>query len=71
MMTVIDRQGHDAYLENVLIVSNGRLVFEEYFGDSHRHTLSYPQSATKSVVATIFGIAVDNGFVASEHPGAN
>ena len=65
MMNLIRARGHDAYLRNILIVKNNRLVFEEYFGDTTINSLSHLQSATKSVVSAIFGIAADNGLVSS------
>jgi CubicO group peptidase (beta-lactamase class C family) len=64
-------------IEGILIVKDGRLVFEEYFdGIAHptygdqpvsygrltKHCLS---SVTKSVTATLLGIAIDRGFAAS------
>ncbi len=68
-----DHPGH--LVEGIVIVKDDRLVFEEYFdGREHptygdgpvsydrdrKHTLS---SVTKSVTATLLGIAVDRGFV--------
>ena len=65
MMNLIPARGHDAFLRNILIVKNNKLVFEEYFNDTNINTLSHLQSATKSVVSAIFGIAADNGLVSS------
>jgi CubicO group peptidase (beta-lactamase class C family) len=65
MMRFINSAGQDEYLRNILIIRNNRLVFEEYFQDIHRGSLSHLQSATKSVVSAIFGIAVANGSVGS------
>jgi CubicO group peptidase (beta-lactamase class C family) len=65
MMDAIDAQGHDAFLRNILVVKDGNLVFEEYFGDVDVNRLSHLQSATKSIVSAIFGYAVANGYVAS------
>jgi CubicO group peptidase (beta-lactamase class C family) len=70
-----DNPGH--LVEGIVIVKDGKLVFEEYFeGREHptygegpviytrdrKHTLS---SVTKSVTAALLGIAVDRGFVPS------
>ena len=64
-------------VEGILIVKDGRLVFEEYFdGISHptygERPISYNRSVkhclssvTKSVTATLLGIAVDRGLVGS------
>jgi len=68
----------DHNLHSLLIIKNGKLVFEEYFpGDkfelaqytdetgfdmSDRHTLA---SATKSIASALVGIAIDKGFIQS------
>lgn len=65
MMGTIHDRDHDSFLRNILIVRNNKLVFEEYFGDAGRDGLSHLQSATKSIVASIFGIAVYDGLVGS------
>jgi len=65
MMVSIHDRALDSFLKGILVVKGDRLVFEEYFGGSHADTLSHLQSATKSVVSVIFGIAVTNGYVAS------
>ncbi|MDX1507955.1 MAG: serine hydrolase, partial [Woeseiaceae bacterium] len=65
MMNAIRQNGQDGYLRNILVVRNNKLVFEEYFADGGRDSLSHMQSATKSIVAAIFGIAVSEGYVAS------
>jgi CubicO group peptidase (beta-lactamase class C family) len=73
--TLRDQSGH--LIHGLVIARHGRLVFEKYFdGLSHptygerptsfdaqtRHTLS---SVTKSVTATLLGIAIDRGFIDS------
>jgi CubicO group peptidase (beta-lactamase class C family) len=65
MMSFIHNADQDQYLRNILIIRNNRLVFEEYFQGVQRNSLSHLQSATKSVVSAIFGIAVANGSVGS------
>jgi CubicO group peptidase (beta-lactamase class C family) len=65
MMSAIHNEDHSSFLRNILIVKNNRLVFEEYFSDAGPNSLSHMQSATKSIVSTIFGIAVSDGFVGS------
>lgn len=52
-------------VKDILIIKNGKLVFEEYFGMTNRQTLVHLQSATKSISSAIFGIALDQGFVES------
>jgi len=63
MMNGIRARGDDFFLRNILIVKSNRLVFEEYFGDTDRNTISHQQSATKSIVSAIYGIAESNGLV--------
>jgi CubicO group peptidase (beta-lactamase class C family) len=70
-----ENPGH--LVEGIVIVKDDKLVFEEYFdgrehptygdgpvsyGRDRKHTLS---SVTKSVTATLLGIAIDQGFVPS------
>lgn len=65
MMEFIYDRRDDEFLRNVLVVRNNRLVFEEYFGTTHVDSLSHLQSATKSIVSAIYGVALSNG-----HAGA-
>lgn len=65
MMKYIHDSDQDSYMRSILIVRNRALVFEEYFRHVGIDTNSHLQSATKSFVSTIFGIAVANGYVAS------
>jgi CubicO group peptidase (beta-lactamase class C family) len=50
-------------VHSTLIVRNGRLVYEEYFGDATREDLHRVYSVTKSVAATLIGIAWDRGLI--------
>ena len=65
-------------LHSVLVVKDGRLVFEEYFKGADRRrgrslgtvrfdhsTLHDLRSVTKSVTSTVIGIAVDRGLVST------
>lgn len=65
-------------LHSVLIVKDGRLVFEEYFSGSDEHrgrplgevqfdaaTLHDLRSVTKSVTSTLVGIAIDRGLMSA------
>ena len=72
-----DRRNH--LVHGIVIVRHGRLVFEEYFdGRTHptfgeqpvsfdRETEHCLSSVAKSFAATLLGIAIDHGFIASEH----
>jgi CubicO group peptidase (beta-lactamase class C family) len=65
MMNLVHDRGHNNFLRSILIAKNDKLVFEEYFSDVGMNSLSHMQSATKSIVSAIFGLAVTEGFVAS------
>ena len=72
------RADRDNTVHSILIVAGGRLVFEEYFaGRTHptygeraitydRETLHCLSSVTKSVTATLLGLAIAEGFIATE-----
>lgn len=44
-------------IHSVLVIKNGRLVFEEYFAGHHRNLKHSVQSVTKSVTSILIGIA--------------
>jgi CubicO group peptidase (beta-lactamase class C family) len=53
-------------VKSVLVIKNGFLIYEKYFDESddlftHRQVYS----VTKSIVSTLFGIALDHGFINS------
>ncbi|MBN2006849.1 MAG: serine hydrolase [Anaerolineae bacterium] len=50
-------------LHSLLIVRNGYLVSETYFGSYQQDTLHIQYSCTKSFVATLIGIAMDKGYI--------
>ena len=50
-------------LRSLLVARNGVLVAEEYFGGYNRNRLNHVRSVTKSVVATLIGIAIREGFL--------
>ena len=55
-------------VHSYLIVKNDRLVFEEYFGGysaDKRHDL---RSVTKSIIALLIGIAIDEGLFSLDDP---
>jgi CubicO group peptidase (beta-lactamase class C family) len=50
---------------SVLIVRNGRLVLEHYFGEGSPELLNNTRSATKSVTALAIGRAIEDGEITS------
>ena len=53
---------------SVLIVKNGKLVFEEYFAGRHRFQAHAMHSVSKSVTSILVGIAVDQGLIGVNDP---
>lgn len=48
------------HVDSALVIKNGYIVLDEYFGDYVKGDLHNIFSCTKSVVSTIFGIAIEN-----------
>jgi CubicO group peptidase (beta-lactamase class C family) len=55
----LSQHRHNVY--SLLLVKNGRLVFERYFQDTGPATLHRVASATKSVLSILVGIALEQG----------
>lgn len=51
----------------VLVIKDGLLVFERYFGAYDHSTHHEIRSATKSIGSMLTGIAIDQGFIKSEN----
>ncbi len=71
------RQGRYVNIHGVLLVKNGKLVFEEYFPGRmvsgapktyRRETRHEQHSVTKSVTSLLAGIAVDRGLISLDMP---
>jgi len=58
-------RGDAGLLHSLVLTRYGKLVAEEYFHGYSRQDLHETQSATKSVVSLLIGIALDQGFVES------
>jgi CubicO group peptidase (beta-lactamase class C family) len=54
-------------VESLTVYSQDKIVFEKYYNGFSKDSLHHIQSQTKSVVALLMGIAIDKGFVKSEH----
>ena len=50
-------------VHSVLIIKDGKLVFEEYFYEYNRERVHELRSATKSVISALAGIAIDKGYI--------
>jgi CubicO group peptidase (beta-lactamase class C family) len=50
-------------LHSLLVIRNGYLVSETYFGNYQQDTRDEIYSVTKSFVATLIGIAIDKGYI--------
>lgn len=62
MMQDIQDGGFDS-LHSLLIVKDGRLVFEEYFQGYNQNRIHFVASVTKSVTSILIGIAIDQGLI--------
>jgi CubicO group peptidase (beta-lactamase class C family) len=51
---------------SVLVVRNGRLVYEEYFGEGGREVLNDTRSATKSITSLAIGAAIGTRAISSQ-----
>ncbi|MEA3441844.1 MAG: serine hydrolase, partial [Chloroflexota bacterium] len=61
MVALIDQQDY-AY-DSLLVVRNGRIVFEQYFNRYDQNVAHHLQSATKSFSSMLIGIAIQEGFI--------
>ena len=50
-------------IHGILLVKNGKLIFEEYFYGYNRDTSHYLASVTKSVASALIGIAMDQNYI--------
>lgn len=65
LKSYIDKQ--DINVDSLLILRNGYLVEESYYGTYTRETQHWVFSVTKSVTSTLIGIAIQEGFITSVH----
>jgi len=54
-------------VHSVLIVKDGKLVFEQYFYQYTKDSVQEMRSATKSIFSALAGIAIDKGFIKSKN----
>lgn len=65
MNKIVD--GTYANVHSILIMKDGKLVFEEYFYEYNQDSLHQMRSATKSFVSALMGIAIDKSFIKSKN----
>ena len=65
MREIID--GTYPNVHSVLIIKDGKLVFEEYFYEYNKDSLQELRSASKSFVSALTGIAIEKGFIKSKN----
>ncbi len=58
---IVDRTYPNVH--SVLIIKDGKLVFEEYFYEYTKDTLQELRSVTKSFISALTGIAIDKGYI--------
>jgi len=57
--------GEDMDINSILIMKNGFLVFEGYFGETDETSVKHIWSCTKSILGLLVGIAIDEGYIES------
>lgn len=57
-------------VHSVLIIKDGKLVFEQYFYQYTKDSVQEMRSATKSFLSALTGIALDKGFIKSKNETA-
>jgi CubicO group peptidase (beta-lactamase class C family) len=57
-------------VHSVLIIKDGKLVFEEYFYQYNKDSLHELRSVTKSFISALTGIAIDKGYIKSKEEKA-
>jgi len=61
----IDSQDWHYYVDSLLIIRNGYIVYERYRTESQRTTPHHIYSCTKVITSTLIGICVDEGNITS------
>lgn len=54
-------------INGIVILKKGELLLEQYYNGESRATLHDSRSVTKSITATMVGMAIRDGFIASEN----
>lgn len=62
---IVEREFRD--ITSIVVLQNGELALEEYFGNANRETLHDVRSVGKSFTSTFVGMAIQDGFLKSEN----
>jgi CubicO group peptidase (beta-lactamase class C family) len=54
-------------INGIVVLKKGELLLEQYYNGEKRETLHDPRSVSKSITATLTGMAIKDGFIASEN----
>lgn len=54
-------------IRSLIISKDGKTIHEGYYNGHHKDSIRIIQSQTKSIVALLMGIAIDNGFIKDEN----
>jgi CubicO group peptidase (beta-lactamase class C family) len=58
-------RGELGRINSLLIIRNGKLIFEKYYKNMHADSLHQIFSVTKSFMSALFGMALEDGYVGS------
>jgi len=54
-------------INGIVVLKKGKLLLEQYYNGENRATLHDPRSVSKSITATLMGMAIKDGFIKSEN----
>ena len=58
-------QNREHKINSILLLKNGQIIIEEYFGENAKNTQHDLRSVTKSISSILMGIAIDKGMIES------
>lgn len=61
------KAGEFGTVHSLLIIKDGKVVFENYYNGWKQDSLHQLQSATKSIISTLLGCAIQQNFIKSEN----
>ena len=63
----IDQMSNLTYLEGVIVIHNGKIVYEDYYNGSYVNQTFNIWSVTKSFTSTLIGQAIDQGYIDNQY----